>query len=437
MAGTRELRIQIIGDASSALGAFRSIDQGSAGLAGKLKSRLGLAAAGAFAGAGAGAVAFGKASVTAFADAQTQQAKLDQAFRKFPQLAGKNAEGLRKLNSQLMRKTKFDDDATASGQAVLAQFGLTEDQLKKMTPLLQDYASRTGKDLPTAAQDLGKAIMGQGRALKAIGLDFKDTGSAAGNFDQLMGGLRDKVGGFANNEGKTAAGRLAILQNQFGELQEKVGEKLLPILVKLASWLVEDGIPFLERFGRGCQKIGAALQDAWQKTETFREIVAAAFRVVVTVGDAMKDALVGAFRTIVDKFLMVAEKIAGAAAKAFGWVPGLGGKLKDAARAIEKFRDDANAALNGIKDKEVKINMRSDTPGALGWSVTGGAPPLDRMGGPTLPERNGVRGPFAPSSVTNNVTNNVTVNANELDPNTAGDVVGRNLGWRLAGVGGL
>lgn len=208
------------------------------------------------AGAALGAIALklGVDSVKAFADAETAQAKLSNAFSKFPQLAGHNAEALRDLNTALAKKTKFDDDATASAQAVLAGFRLTEDQLKTITPLLQDYASRTGKDLPTAAQDLGKAILGQGRALKGIGLNFKDTGSEAGNFGQLVDGLRDKVGGFAAKEGTTAAGKVAILKNQFGEMQEAIGAKLLPVLLNLT-----DGLTALINFLGEHQEVVIAL----------------------------------------------------------------------------------------------------------------------------------------------------------------------------------
>ena len=188
---------------------------------------------------GLAAAKFATDSVKAYAEAETAQAKLTDAYAKFPKLADVSLSSLRNLNTELAQKTKFDDDATASGQAVLAQFGLTGKQLKEMTPLMQDYAAKTGKDLPTAAQDLGKAMLGQGRSLKAVGIDFKDAGSKSGNFDQIMGGLRDQVGGFAEKEGKTAAGQAEILKNQFGEVQEQVGGALMPVLKDLATKLTD------------------------------------------------------------------------------------------------------------------------------------------------------------------------------------------------------
>lgn len=207
---------------------------------------MGTAVAAGVAAAGVAIAKFGTDSVKAFVESEQSSLKLDQALAKFPKTSDVTRASLDALNASLATKTRFDDDATASGQAVLAQFGLTGKQITELTPLLQDYAARTGKDIPTAAEDLGKAVMGQGRALKGIGLDLKDTGSATGNLNQLMGGLRTQVGGFAAAEGQTAAGQAEILKNRFGEIQEEVGSKLVPALTSLAGKLL-DTINFLDR----------------------------------------------------------------------------------------------------------------------------------------------------------------------------------------------
>jgi len=225
--------------------AFKDVGD-AAEKSGKKTSRFGeFAKAGLAAGAVA-AASFAKSSVKAFVDAEQSSARLDEALAKFPQTADRSRASFDKLNTSLAAKTKFDDDATASGQAVLAQFQLTGTQIQELTPLLQDYAAKTGKDLPTAAGDLGKAVQGQGRALKAVGLNLTDTGTATGNLDQLMGGLRRQVGGFATAEGKTAAGQAEILKNRFGEVQESVGARLVPALTKLGGWLLKT-IDFVER----------------------------------------------------------------------------------------------------------------------------------------------------------------------------------------------
>lgn len=271
----RELKIQILGDAGGATKAFAEVERAGAGFGKKMMGVAGVAS-GALAAIGIDRVVesvvdFGQKSLTAFREAEASAAKLEAAFAKSPKLVGANVKEFEKLNEELATKTKFDDDATASGQAVLAQFGLTAEELKALTPLMQDYASWTGKDLPTAAEDLGKAVLGQGRALKELGIEFNDTGTAAGNLDQLMSSLNSKVGGFAEKEGKTSAGQAAILSNRFGELQEAIGSKLAPVLERLTKWFSESVVPWLERSWAAIkEKVVPAFEDLRKKIDENR-----------------------------------------------------------------------------------------------------------------------------------------------------------------------
>ena len=193
---------------------------------------------------GASLVAFGATSIKAFSESEAAQLKLNDAFEKFPTLAGTSVDSLNKLNNEMQKKTRFDDEAFANAEATLAQYKITGQQLKDLTPLVADFAAKTGKDLPEAAELVGKALLGQGRGLKAVGINFTDTGNIAGNFTQIMGGLRSQVGGFAEKEGQTAAGKAAILKNQFGELQETVGGLLVPALSSVVGALT----PIIEGF---------------------------------------------------------------------------------------------------------------------------------------------------------------------------------------------
>jgi hypothetical protein len=100
--------------------------------------------------------------------------------------------------------------------------------------------------------------------------------------------------------------------------------------------------------------------------ETVFGVIAGVFRTAVgvisrvwagltTAAQHVRDAVVAAFRWLVDKLLAAVEWIIRGAAKAFGWIPGIGPKLKKAAKDFEKFRDDVNRALGGIKDRKVTV----------------------------------------------------------------------------------
>lgn len=212
----------------------------------KTFDRVGLAAKAAFAAAGFGVAMFAKQSIAAYADAEKQQSRLEGAYKRFPKVADVSIDALRDMNSALQQTTRFDDDAVAGAQALLAQFNLTGQQIKKVTPLLLDYAAATGKDVGDAAESLGKAFLGQTRALKEVGISYKTTGDAGQDFANITDLLAEKVGGFAEEEGKTAAGQMAILTNKFGDLQESVGQALIPALTAL----VDVATPVLDAFNK-------------------------------------------------------------------------------------------------------------------------------------------------------------------------------------------
>lgn len=245
MAST-DLVINIIGNAKSAVDALEQFGNKAKESESKwsaAKTGITIASAAVVAGIGA----FAKDSIDAYSEAEDQQAQLERAYEKFPAIASVNIDALRALNAEIQAKTGFDDDALAAGEATLAQYGLTGDQIKQLTPLMADYAAKTGKDIGTAAEDMGKAVLGQGKALKAVGVDFKDAGSSGANFDQLVKGLDGTVGGFGATMGQTASGQMKILNTEFENIQETVGQMLLPALtgltrigVQVTTWLSDN-----------------------------------------------------------------------------------------------------------------------------------------------------------------------------------------------------
>ena len=339
---------------------------------GKRFSALKATAAVSLAALAAGAVKFGANSVRAYIEAEGAQGRLQDAYAKFPKLADVNIRSLQKLNEKLALKTKFDDDATASGQAVLAQFRLTGTQISQLTPLLQDYAAKTGKDLPTAAGVLGKAMLGNGRALRAVGINFKDAGSTGANFEQIMAGLRTQVGGFAENEGKRAAGQAEILRNQFGEIQESVGRRALPALVGLGRGLLsvmtyaqDSNSVFgsMKRvvsatFGSFTESLGlgrASFRRFADFLATHQAAITVGFvavgKIVIEVAKALTTLAAGGLRgaaMLMDGYANLTELMIGSfrailrgATIAFGWIPGVGDKLRVADARFAAFSDTA------------------------------------------------------------------------------------------------
>jgi hypothetical protein len=180
---------------------------------------------------------FGKTSVEAYEKAEANSVKYEAALKRIPGASDLVTLSLMAQAKALSQVTIYSAGQTKQAQATLAQFGLTGDQLKELTPLVQDYAAKTGQDLPTAASSIGKALLGQGRALKGVGIDFKNTKTLTGNYAEIVDGLKTKVGGLATEMGQTSAGKMAIMQNRVTALKVQLGAALVPAIMKVSEVL--------------------------------------------------------------------------------------------------------------------------------------------------------------------------------------------------------
>jgi phage-related minor tail protein len=190
-----------------------------------------------YAAAGYAAFSFAKDAVQAASEAEEAQRKLGDAYERFPALADVSLKSLNELADAQMNRSRFDDDAVRSSEAVLAQFGLTGKEIEKLIPLVVDYAAKTGQDVPTSAEALGKALLGNTRGLKDVGIDMQTTGDHAVDFQTLIDELGTHVRGFAETDLETTSGKMAALNVKMGELKEKIGTELIPILSDLVDAL--------------------------------------------------------------------------------------------------------------------------------------------------------------------------------------------------------
>ena len=88
--------------------------------------------------------------------------------------------------------------------------------------------------------------------------------------------------------------------------------------------------------------------------------------------ETVKDKTKTAALWVLDKMLWFAERILGTMAKAFGWAPGIGEKLKAAHEKVKAFREDVNAEMDAIKDEDVKVRIMAGKEGKLYGDAYGG-----------------------------------------------------------------
>lgn len=206
----------------------------------------------------AGVVYFGKRAVEAFADAERGQLALQMAMEKFPAVNDVTAASFANLNRELMNTTGADDDLLASAEGILARFRMTGSEIQRLIPLVNDYAIATGRDVPTAATSIGRALMGNARALKELGIDFERTGDRSRDLEGIMGALERKVGGVGEAFGQTTAGKLAIATRNFENLQEEIGAALVPALEGLIG-VIRPAAEWFTGLSEGAKRMAVAI----------------------------------------------------------------------------------------------------------------------------------------------------------------------------------
>lgn len=333
-------------------------------------------------------VNFGRESIEAYRGAEIAQKQLEDAYKRFPKVASVNIDKLREYNQTLQDKGYADADDVAAGQAVLARYKMTGAQLKQMTPLLVDYANRTGKDIPSAAAALGKGLSGSSRLAKELGFSFKDAKDPAKNFDQILAGLKGTVGGYSATMPEAERNQKA-LEYSFGDLQEALGEKLLPVMeqatkigLQMVNWISQNA-SWLGPLATGIALVTGAillmnaamavnpialvviaigalvggLIWAYQNVEWFRNGVDTAFSAIGAAGRWLwNNALAPALRAIIQGFAWVVDGIA-AFLDALGNVPGFGWAKSAAAglRGVAQSARDAADGIRGIPEPQVNI----------------------------------------------------------------------------------
>mgnify|MGYP003508405610 CR=1 FL=1 len=226
------LAVKITADGKSAAAGIDTVTTKTSKLqtAGKLAGRA-LAA-----GLGLAVVAGAKAAQAAAED-QASQVKLASAL--------KNATGARAADV-----AGVEDWISAQGKAL----GVADDQLRPaleslvtatkdvtkaqdLATIAMDIAARKGESVETVSKKLAKAYAsGNVSALSKYGIATKDAEGKTKSFEQVQKDLANTYKGAASSAAETATGKQQRLKVAFGELQEEIGVKLLPVLLKASEY---------------------------------------------------------------------------------------------------------------------------------------------------------------------------------------------------------
>ncbi|MCW2763619.1 MAG: hypothetical protein JWR85_3820 [Marmoricola sp.] len=401
MANARRITIEFLGNSKGLDTTANKVESKMSTLGDRMNKVGGIAGkalGGGLLVAGAAAV---KAGQAAAAD-EAAQSKLAQTLEKATGASkGQVAATESWITAQGKALGVADDDlrpalsklAVATGDVGKAQ---------KLAALGMDISAGSGKSLEAVSAALAKAQNGNVGGLAKLGVSTKDAAGKTLSLDQITKNLADTYSGAASKAADTTAGKQKKLQVQFGELQEQIGAKLLPIFAKLADWGLKT-IDWMDRnqttvkvlagafagivgtlylvskamtavnIVMALNPIGAVvlaiaalaagLVFAYKKSDTFRSVVDSAFKAVAKVATwlwngiyqpAMKGIVtaIGWVITAMGKMLQAIGSI-----KGFGWAKEAGDKMVAAGEAARGMAD-AIKKIPSKKDVHISVYTR-------------------------------------------------------------------------------
>jgi len=272
MAGPANLVVNILGSAKGLEKALGKASKGTKGFAKGIKVG---AAAGAAAVVGFGAVLID--AVKAAAEEEVAVTKLNSAVNRLKGGVKVNKEELDKWITRLAyASTASDDDLRpALGRLVDSTGNLKKAQGLLTTSL--DLSTASGKPLETVTTAIGKAVNGQKTALLKLFPELVKVNDKSTTGAELVQILADKYKGADTAANDTATGGLNTLSEVFGDIQETLGEKLLPKIKQFGDWAsskegqksIEDITNLVGDLGTAVSNLAGFLQDAGDKWAEF------------------------------------------------------------------------------------------------------------------------------------------------------------------------
>lgn len=207
--------------------------------------------------------AFGVKAVQAYNESELSAVQLKHAVKDISKATDAQFESTKNLINELAKKGVIDDDNLAMGVAQLSTFGLSNDLVQKLTGSMADLAVNqfgvtvSGDQMVQTANMMAKALNGQFGILEKSGIRFTESQQAMilhGNETQRASALQEGFAQnlrFTNEEAmKTAQGIQQNLANSMGNLQERLGQGLQPIMLKF----LETIVPVVESVAKWIEK---------------------------------------------------------------------------------------------------------------------------------------------------------------------------------------
>lgn len=275
MADIRTLKLSLLADTSQFTSNLNKAENDTRSFGDKIgdtlkKGAVAFAALGA--AAGVMALKIGVDAVKAAIEDEKSQATLAKTLQNTTKATDAQIKATENYIDKTARATGITDDQLRPSLDRLVRSTGDVAKAQKLQTLALDIAAGTGKDLAAVSEALGKAYDGNFGALKKLGIPLDENIIKTKDFDAATKAMSDTFAGQADIAANTFAGRMARIKVATDEAKESLGQALLPVLDKFASFATKTLIPTLEQFIAGLTGKDGAETSGYSLGTSLREL---------------------------------------------------------------------------------------------------------------------------------------------------------------------
>lgn len=200
-----------------------------------------------------GLVKMGKKLVDAYSQQEDALVNLESAMKTSGTYTDESYKALQEYATEIQKATTTGDEAALALMALGTSMGLSTDEIRTATEYAIGLAEVYNIDLNTAMRGVALAMEGQYTMLNRYIPQLRE---AQTEEEKQEAFVRASTAAYqiAQDQTKTYAGMVEQLKNQFGDIAEKLGELLIPMLSKLLEW-VKMGVDWFNNLNPTVQKI--------------------------------------------------------------------------------------------------------------------------------------------------------------------------------------
>ncbi len=190
-------------------------------------------------------VAMAKLSVDAIMGQIQQETKLMTVMKQRMNVTQEQFKSVVDLTSAQMRLGIIEDDVQLAGAQQVATFLKQASSVNVLLPAMNNLLAQqkgyksTTEDAVNVANMMGKVLDGNVGALKRVGISFTEAeekilkhGNESERTAMLAQVINNNVGQMNQSLAQTTEGRIVQIKNAFGDFQEMLGARIIPLIDK-------------------------------------------------------------------------------------------------------------------------------------------------------------------------------------------------------------